>query len=115
MGLTTVQSGVACWVRIQRVFCLVDVSHHDPVPDTAVLEDAMFDLDSQWLVFETVTKIQFPRPISGRFLLAFLGADLLCCSHKCATCAHRQRCFSPPTALAEMYIKLKKDLNRIHR
>lgn len=102
------------WVRIQRLFCLVDVSHHDRVPDSGV-EDAMFDLDYQQLLFKIVTKIQFPRPICGRFRLAFLGADLLCCSHKCATCAHRQRCFSPPTSLAEMYIKLKKDLNRIHR
>lgn len=86
-----------------------------PSPRHSSVEDATFNLGYQWLVFKTVTKIQFPRPISGRFLLAFLGADLLCCSHKCATCVHRQHCFSPPTTLAEMYIKLKKDLNRIHR
>lgn len=75
----------------------------------------MFDLDYQWFVFKTVTKIEFSQPTSGRFLFAFLGADLLCCSHKCATCVHRQCCLSPPTVLAERYIKLKKDLNKIHR
>lgn len=75
----------------------------------------MFDFDYYWLVFKTLTKIQFPRPISGRFLLAFLRADLLCCSHKRATCTHRQRCFSPPTAPRGMYVKTKKDLNRNHR
>lgn len=68
----------------------------------------MFDFDYYWLVLKTLTKIEFPRPISGKFLLAFLRADLLCCSHNCATCTHRQYHFSPPTAPGGMYMNTKK-------
>lgn len=86
-----------------------------PSPRHSGVEDAVFDFDYYWLVFKMLTTIQFPRPISGRFLLAFLRADLLYCSHKRAMCTHRQRCLSPPTAPGGMHIKPKKDLNRNHR